>query len=99
MEANDRERRITVEDTITGHGQHAVQSRIHLHPDVQVQGDQETIQLQRGGCTVHLSTADSMVRVEKGWYCPEFGARVERTVIVIEARGSLPVRISYSIRY
>jgi len=99
IEANDRERRITVEDTITGHGHHAVHSRIHLHPDVQVQRDHETIQLKRDGCTVHLSTGDSTVRVEKGWYCPEFGSHIERAVIVIEARGPLPVRISYSILY
>ena len=99
IDVNCGERRIIVEDYVTGCGQHTVRSRIHLHPDVHIQREGGTIQLQRGGQTIELSIVDSQVRVEKGWYCPEFGVRVKRDVIVLEAAGPLPTHLSYEITY
>lgn len=96
---NTGERRIIVEDYVTGYGQHIVRSRIHLHPDAHIQRKGETILLQRGGQSIQLSIIDSQVRVEKGWYCPEFGVRKKRDVIVLEAAGSLPTHLGYVIRY
>jgi uncharacterized heparinase superfamily protein len=99
IETDDREGEIRIEDTVTGQGQHSVESRIHLHPDVQTQCDQEGIQLERAGREVYISTGDSTVRFENGWYCPEFGLRESNTVIVLGGDHSLPAHLRYSIRY
>jgi uncharacterized heparinase superfamily protein len=99
IETDSRERRITIEDTVTGKSEHTVRSRIHLHPEVNVHRGHDTIELERDGHTVRMSTGDSPVRLEKSWYCPEFGMALEIDVIVIEAKGLLPTRILYRIHY
>jgi uncharacterized heparinase superfamily protein len=99
IEADSRERRITVEDQVEGRGHHTVESRIHLHPEVNIQQDREAIQVERGGQTVQISTGDSTVQMEKGWYCPEFGIRTSNRVLVLGGDKALPTRISYSIQY
>ncbi len=97
--ANRSECRITIEDSVTGEGRHTVESRIHLHPDVQVERNRDYISLERAGRDVRISARDSTVRFENGWYCPEFGLRESNTVIVLEDDHPLPTRLGYSIRY
>ena len=99
IEADQSNRRIVIEDTITGEGSHAVESRIHLHPDVQVERNRDYISLERAGCHVCISANDSTVWFEDGWYCPEFGLRELNTVIVLGGDYSLPACLRYSIRY
>jgi uncharacterized heparinase superfamily protein len=99
IDADQNERSIHIEDTITGEGGHAVESRIHLHPDVQVEQNRDYVSLERRGCGVRISARDSTVRFENGWYCPEFGLRESNTVIVLGGDHSLPANLRYSIRY
>jgi len=99
IDADQDERTIVVEDTITGEGGHTVESRIHLHPDVQVERNQDYIYLERTGCSVRISARDSIVRFEDGWYCPEFGKRIKQDVIVLQSDSALPVQITYRIHY
>ncbi|WP_259057428.1 heparinase II/III family protein [Salinibacter ruber] len=99
IEANQSKCRITIEDSVTGEGRHTVESRIHLHPDVQVERSRDYISLERAGRDVRISARDSTVRFENGWYCPEFGLRESNTVIVLGGDYSLPARLRYSIRY
>jgi uncharacterized heparinase superfamily protein len=99
IEANQSECWITVEDSVAGEGRHTVESRIHLHPDVQVERNRDYISLERAGRDVRISARDSTVRFENGWYCPEFGLRESNTVIVLEDDHPLPTRLGYSIRY
>ncbi len=99
IEADQNERCIVVEDTITGEGCHTVESGIHLHPDVQVERNRDHISLERGSYDICISAGDSTVRFENGWYCPEFGLRKSNTVIVLGGDHPLPVHLRYSIRY
>lgn len=99
IDADQNERCIVVEDTITGEGCHTVESRIHLHPDVQVERNRDCVFLKRAGLDICISARDSTVRFENGWYCPEFGVRTSNTVIVLGSNQSLPARLRYSIRY
>ncbi|WP_259117705.1 heparinase II/III family protein [Salinibacter ruber] len=99
IETDQNERCIVVEDTITGEGCHSIESRIHLHPDVQVEQKRDYISLERAGRGICISARDSTVRFENGWYCPEFGLRESNTVIVLGGDHSLPVHLRYSIRY
>jgi uncharacterized heparinase superfamily protein len=99
IEADQNERCIVVEDTITGEGCHTVESRIHLHPDVQVERNRGCISLERASHNVCISAEDSTVRLENGWYCPEFGLQELNTVIVLGGDHSLPAHLRYSIRY
>jgi len=99
IEADQNERCIVVEDTITGEGCHTVESRIHLHPDVQVERNRDCISLERACHDVCISAGDSIVQFENGWYCPEFGKRIEQDVIVLQSEGALPMQLTYRIRY
>jgi len=93
------QRRIAVTDRVTGEGRHTVESRIHLHPNVRVQRGRDEVLVEREGVGLRISTEDSRVRFEKGWYCPELGIRRRNTVVVLGGEQSLPTRLHYSIRY
>ncbi len=99
VEADQNDRCIVVEDTATGEGCHSVESLIHLHPDVQVERNQDNICLNRAGHVVHVSASDSIVQFENGWYCPEFGKRIEQDVIALQSEGALPIQLTYRIHY
>jgi uncharacterized heparinase superfamily protein len=99
IEVDPDERCIFVEDTVTGRERHTVESRIHLHPEVSVQRERNGIVAKRGGRDLHISTGDSTVRFENGWYCPEFGIRKSNRVVVLGGKQSLPVHLRYSLRY
>jgi uncharacterized heparinase superfamily protein len=99
IEADEFEKRIAVTDHIAGEGRHTVESRIHLHPKAHVQQDRDGITVEREDQTVRISTGDSTVWFEKGWYCPEFGKRVEQDAVVLESSGALPIKLEYCISY
>jgi uncharacterized heparinase superfamily protein len=99
IKVDGHERRITVEDVVTGQGYHTIQSRINLHPDVEASQSRGEIRLKRDDRQVRVSAKDSRVSLGKAWYCPEFGTRKERKVIIIEMDNSLPVHITYQIHY
>ncbi len=99
IEADQNERCIVVKDTITGEGCHTVESRIHLHPDVQVERNRDNICLDRAGHVVRVSARDSIVQFENGWYCPEFGKRIEQDMIVLQSEDALPTQLTYRIHY
>jgi uncharacterized heparinase superfamily protein len=99
IEADDLEKRIAVTDYIAGEGRHTVESRIHLHPKAHVQQDRDGITVEREDQTVRISTGDSTVWFEKGWYSPEFGKRVEQDVVVLESSGALSTKLEYCISY
>jgi uncharacterized heparinase superfamily protein len=99
MEVDGAERKIAIKDKVRGRGQHSVKSRIHLHPDVHVQQGRGIIRLSRRGREMRISTGDSQVQLEKGWYCPEFGLRKLSTVVVLGGEQNLPANLHYTLRY
>ncbi len=91
---------IQVEDTVAGRGQHCIESRIHLHPDVEVEArEADSIQLSRGEHRVHITVNQGKLQFDKGWHAPEFGMRKETDVLVIQVSKELPVTCSYTVRY
>lgn len=91
---------IQVEDTVAGRGQHCIESRIHLHPDVEVEArEADSIQLSRGEHRVHISVDQGNLLLDKGWHAPEFGMRKGTHVLVIKLSEELPVTCSYVVRY
>jgi uncharacterized heparinase superfamily protein len=92
-------RSMSVEDLVTGRGVHRLESRVHLHPDVQVQQTTRGIQLTRDGVMCGVEADDVPIQVEDGWYCPRFGVREHNTVLVLRWKGTLPGRIIYCLQY
>lgn len=92
-------RSMSVEDLVTGRGAHRLESRVHLHPDVQVQQTTRGIQLTRDGVMCSVEADDVPIQVEDGWYCPRFGVRECNTVLVLRWEGTLPGRITYCLQY
>lgn len=88
---------VSVADVVKGSGQHQAVSRIHLHPDVMVAREANRFLLDRDGVRVTVICEAERLRLEKGWYCPEFGKRIENKVIVLEARGEPPFELAYSL--
>lgn len=90
-----------VEDRIEGRGHHRIESFIHLHPDLKVErvGAEWVVTTADGTkVAVFEPAADTGVRVESGWYFPEFGRALENPLIVLSAEGTLPLTIAYRIR-
>lgn len=92
-------RRLQVKDTVRGKGVHTVASRVHLHPSVQVEPLEGGWKLMRDGVVAEILTNRTGVELEKGWYCPEFGKRIKRTVLLLRADAKLPMCLSYTISW
>lgn len=90
---------VYVDDRIEGSGAHWVESRVHLHPEVEVCGEDNVLRMSRDGISVCLDIEHGHIRREDGWYCPRLGVRHRICVLVIEANRSLPARLSYRLRY
>lgn len=92
--------RLRVDDKVCGDGTHYVESRVHLHPRIEIKQHNESayrLQHERGVEGI-LNTSGAEVEIECGRYCPEFGKAIDRPVIVFKCQGTLPVHISYQIK-
>jgi uncharacterized heparinase superfamily protein len=92
-------RTMFVEDVVTGQGTHRLESRMHLHPAVQVKQTTRGVRLTRGDVICDVGAGDVPVQVEDGWYCPRFGVRERNAVLVLRWEGTLPGRITYRLQY
>jgi uncharacterized heparinase superfamily protein len=89
---------VLIRDWITGAGEHRVAGYLHVHPDATVeQVSDASIFLQLPGVRLNLSCNDAPLMVEQGYFCPEFGKRVPRPVIVWRRSGQLPLRCELRI--
>lgn len=98
VECDGRSRRLRVVDTVEGTGVHRVESRIHLHPDVDVTVEEEGVYLLERSGTRSRIRGSERAALELGWYCPHFGVRRRRTVVSFGLRGQLPARVEYEIQ-
>lgn len=98
MRGDSGDREIHVEEAVGGHGQHRVESRIHLHPDVRLERAGDGFRLRRGNVDARLIVDAGRVSTEPSVYCPEFGREIPSTAIVLSA-DSLPARLAYRILY
>jgi uncharacterized heparinase superfamily protein len=96
---DDDRRTIRVLDNIDGQGNHKVESFIHLHPEVEcvIRGGEAV--LERDGKRLAVQADGAVFDKEKGWYCPEFGRRIENDVLVLRVENRLPQHLSCTIQY
>lgn len=90
----------TVCDALQGGGNHAMESFIHLHPDftAEVAGGSIKVLEAGGGTIATIDVEGAAIRLEQGWYFPEFGVRFENALIVLSCEGRLPLQLKYRIR-
>lgn len=100
LRADGRQKRIRIRDVVSGRGVHSVVSRIHLHPDVDIESQSaELVRVSRGGRVLTVRSNGHPIRRERGCYYPEFGREEEITVLALGARQELPVDIRYMLIY
>jgi uncharacterized heparinase superfamily protein len=90
-----------IEDLLEGNGHHRMESYLHVHPDYHVVQTETSLQITEkngNGVAIVESVEAGQVRVEKGWYFPEFGLKYQNDVIVFTCSGSLPLGLRYRIR-
>jgi len=89
----------TVMDDITGQGEHQVKNFIHLHPQMKcVREDDEYYFLNAQNRVAKIIFSDNVdVSIVDGWYYPEFGKKIQNTVIELACSGKLPVKQEYII--
>jgi uncharacterized heparinase superfamily protein len=91
----------TIRDRLKGKSSHRVDSFIHVHPELKALPQGNEIQLcDRGSgekkATIVTEDRDS-VRLEKGFYCPEFGLKMQNDVVILSRSNSLPFEMVYKI--
>jgi uncharacterized heparinase superfamily protein len=90
----------TVIDELQGSGSHTAESYIHLHPGLNasiIDGGVE-IRDQQGAPIAGIETdAAYGPRIERTQCFPRIGVAMENDVIVLSARGEVPVKIEYRI--
>jgi len=91
----------TVIDSIKGSGNHLVESFIHIHADFKAVACKDGLMLKdrnTGDESAQIRILMPLeVRIEKGWYCPEFGKKIRNDVIVLSRQRYLPTQIGYNI--
>jgi uncharacterized heparinase superfamily protein len=91
----------TITDVLLGCGEHSAESYVHIHPDLAVASEGDDIVLFDESNTavarIKVAKDTCRVRLERGWYCPQFGSKFENSVIVFAAQGALPFEMSYQI--
>ena len=93
------EKTIRITDRVVGEGEHLVETRIHLHPEVSIESTESGVRLEREGTVVHLTIEEGALSRAEGRYSPRFGCSIPRPVLVISASGQPPFTLAYSFRY
>jgi len=89
---------ILIDDCIEGRGNHDIESRLHIHPDLAVETNQNSVVLKDNkNQYLSISVAgEGKITVEAGWYCPEFGLKYKCPVIVSRfKRETLPFKTGW----
>jgi uncharacterized heparinase superfamily protein len=88
-------------DWADGQNEHTLNARVHLAPDIDVaQQDGEGVDLRRGERSTRLTFhTPGRLSVETGWYCPDFGVRIEAPVIGFQHSGELPCMIVWTVEW
>lgn len=93
-----RSGRWEIQDTVGGSGEHLIESRLHVHPDLHVELRQLVVEIRDhlGKSILTISpTSNVEVRLEKGWYFSEFGRERANSTIVMTYCGTVPVTLGY----
>jgi uncharacterized heparinase superfamily protein len=92
---------LVVNDHITGTGRHAVESRLHIHPDLTVAHDRQGVRVLDGTRPIlHVQPAGpGRLSIENGWYCPQFNIQRPCPVLTITCLDAvLPLDLGWDLR-
>ena len=96
-----KENLINIEDRIEGTGIHSIESRLHIHPELNIQMLTNGVQVSRSGKLLLIVSAPGdrrQIEVKNGWYCPEFNKPVSCQVIILKMDDiSLPTSFGWKI--
>ncbi len=101
LASDDSIQSLTINDTISVLGNHAIESFIHIHPEFEVtdQGGGIIALKERNGLKVQLDLENDLdYYLEESIYCPEFGLQIPNTRVVLQKQSTGPTELSYSIR-
>lgn len=98
IDADEDKGVVSVQDTIKGEGRHLAESFIHLNPSLSLTSEGNKFIIKTGGKTIKIIPESGMPSVEDGWYCDQFGRKLESRVIVL-SQDTLPAFISYRIEF
>ncbi|QOJ33608.1 MAG: alginate lyase family protein [Nitrospira sp.] len=88
----------TVRDTLSGKGEHSLESYLHLHPEYEPHIVAGGVEVRDRTGRVHMMVeppANATVSIQSGFYFPEFGKEIENSIIVMAYRGRVPVTLTY----
>jgi uncharacterized heparinase superfamily protein len=91
---------VDIVDEISGRGRHDIASRIRFAPGYTavIKGSYAAVSGPDGVPVARIEFSDgAKPRLEGGWYFPQFGVQLACNVMVLEASGPLPLRLSYRI--
>jgi hypothetical protein len=86
---------------VEGSGRHEVESRLHIHPALEVDGSmQELIIRDRREILARISLSDEeSIEIIDGWYSPEFGTKEKCAVLRTRHNDvSLPYEVGWQIK-
>ncbi len=87
-----------ITDDVSGKGNHSIKSYIHLCPGVNCSEGGEYILFTAKNKLAKVTFSDNVVvSIESGCYYPEFGKKINNTVIVLTWAEALPVKLQYTI--
>ena len=96
----DTEKGWVIQDELQGSGVHGFESYIHLHPDFHAVIMGKSISVigvaEREVACIQV-VGDVNISSEKSYYFPQFGVKIENTVIRLSGSGELPLQMAYHI--
>lgn len=78
---------LTVHDVLSAMSTRSAEVRFHLHPDCSLEQEADALRIRAGSGCLSVK-AQYPIRVEEGWYAPEFGLRIRNKVLVMKIPGS-----------
>ena len=88
---------LDIEDHIHASEEASIDTMFHLHPNCNIisQGE-KTITIGYGvGKILFSYNSDQILTLEKSWYCPEFGEKIENITLKLETKNTI-VKNTYS---
>lgn len=94
-----KENRLKITDRIGGEGRHHILATLHLHPDLDLRLENDSIIVaDDSGALANIRAAGhEAIDIVDGWYCPEFNRQLACKKLAIRFEASLPTETGWLI--